>query len=133
MKKPRTFNLKQYLKNGIRRLSYRHPQRSEAAKLVRIPAPADWPNKRVKWVAPCAICKQLFELGDMQVDHINPIIPISGWPEAPKSELYEHNGMPDMNVLVYRTFVSADKLQLVCTIDHKVKSKLENVARRYSA
>lgn len=98
--------------------------------MVRIPAPADWPNKRVKWIAPCALCCKYFELGDMQVDHIDPIIPVSGWPEAPASLLYQHDGQPDMNVLVYRTFVTADKLQMVCKPCHKAKSKLENIERR---
>lgn len=124
------FNLKQYLKNGVRRLSYRYPARSQAVALVRIPRPLDWPNKRVKWVCPCAACKKVFELGDMQADHVEPIIPVTGWPEAPKSDLYDHRGGPDMNVLVYRCFVSPDKYQMLCKECHKTKSKAENAQRR---
>jgi hypothetical protein len=124
------FNLRQYLKNGVRRLSYRYPARSEAIKLHRIPAPSDWPNKRVKWVCRCAICEKIFELSDMQADHIEPIIPLTGWPEAPKSELYKHNGGPDMNVLVYRCFVDPHDYQILCKPCHKEKSKNENKTRK---
>ena len=128
--KVKEFNLKQYMKNGIRRLSYRYPSRSEAIKLARLPAPPEWANKRVKWVCACAACKQVFELSDVQADHIEPIIPVTGWPEAPKSTLYEHNGGPDMNVLVYRCFVSPNKYQMMCKPCHSIKSKQENVQRR---
>lgn len=124
------FSLKQYLKNAIRRASYRHPVRSAAVNAVKVPAPASWPNKRVKYVAPCATCKQLFELSDIQVDHKEPIIPVSGWPEAPKSALYDANGGPCMNVLVYRTFVSVNSLQVLCKPCHKLKSQAENKTRR---
>lgn len=124
------FNLKQYLKNGIRRLSYRYPARSEAIKLARIPAPSDWPNKRVKWVCRCVECEKIFELSDMQADHIEPLIPTTGWPEAPKSDLYDHRGMPDMNVLVYRCFVEPSKYQMLCKPCHKEKNKRENQIRR---
>lgn len=84
----------------------------------------------MKWVVRCAKCEQVFDLKDTQVDHIEPIIPVEGWPEAPTSKFYLHNGMPDMNVLVYRTFVTPDKLQVLCRPCHKEKSKNENKKRK---
>lgn len=125
------FVLSAYMKNAVRRLSYRFPSRSEAWKAVRIPRPDDWPNKRVQWVAPCIACKKLFEQSDTQCDHIEPIIPVSGWPLAPQSPLYELGlDDKDMNVLVYRTFVCASKLQIMCKTCHKIKSKEENDRRK---
>lgn len=127
------FVLSAYLKNAIRRLSYKHPARSAAIAAVRVRAPHDWPNKRVHWVAPCAKCTGIFELKDMQCDHIEPIIPTSGWPHAPNSELYTTDlDSKDMNVLVYRTFVGADQLQIMCKPCHLVKSKAENAERKRS-
>ncbi len=130
-KKPKQFVLSAFLKNALRRLSYKIRARTEAYAAVRIPRPADWPNQRVKWVVPCAICTKLFEMGDTQCDHIEPIIPVTGWPLAPDSPLYALEPQAkDMNVLVYRTFVSADKLQILCKECHKAKSGLENAERR---
>lgn len=130
-KKPKQFVLSAYLKNAIRRLSYKIRARTEAYALVRIPRPVDWPNQRVKWVVPCASCKNLFEMGKTQCDHIEPIIPITGWPLAPDSPLYDLEPQAkDMNVLIYRTFVQANKLQILCKPCHKIKSGLENAERR---
>ncbi len=124
------FVLKDYLKNGIRVLSYKYSGPSEAFNLVRIPRPDNWPNRRVKWVAPCNKCKVLFERSGLQADHIEPIIPVTGWPEAPRSSLYEHNRGPDMNVLVYRCFVKPTDYQMLCKPCHKEKSKRENEKRQ---
>lgn len=130
-KKPKKFILSAYMKNAVRRLSYKFRSRSEALIAVRIPRPADWPNKRVQYVVPCASCGFLFEQGETQCDHIDPIIPTSGWPQAPKSELYEcTTDDKDMNVLVYRTFVPAKRLQIMCRPCHKEKSNAENAIRR---
>lgn len=125
------FILSAYMKNAVRRLSYKFRSRSEALIAVRIPRPADWPNKRVQYVVPCSKCGELFEQGDTQCDHIEPIIPVSGWPSAPKSDLYScQEEDKDMNVLVYRTFVPATRLQIMCKPCHKEKSALENATRR---
>lgn len=133
MKKPKQFVLSAYLKNAVRRLSYKIRARAEAYEVVRIPRPLDWPNKRVKWVVPCACCTKIFEMKDTQCDHIEPIIPVTGWPLAPNSKLYDLEPQAkDMNVLIYRTFVQANKLQILCKPCHKDKSNLENAKRRLS-
>lgn len=128
---PKAFDLKTHLKNGIRNLSYRCPMRTELLKKVRVPTPPDFPNQRLKHVVPCAHCKQLFAQNEIQVDHIFSVVPTTGWPDAPKSDLYVlPDGAKDMNVLVYRTFVSPDQLQALCLVCHKAKSKEENARRR---
>jgi hypothetical protein len=131
VKKPKQFVLSAFLKNAIRRLSYKCRARSEAYAAVRIPRPSTWPNKRVKWIFPCATCGSLFEMKETQCDHIEPIIPITGWPHAPFSDLYSAGPEDkDMNVLIYRTFVAADKMQILCKPCHKIKSLAENALRR---
>lgn len=131
MRKPKRFILSAYMKNAIRRMSYRFPSRTEALAAVRIPRPDNWSNKRVKWLVPCAFCKELFEMANTQCDHITPIIPVTGWPAAPTSELYTcGSDDKDMNVLVYRTFVSAKELQILCKSCHKLKSDAENAERK---
>lgn len=134
MKKSKRFILSAYLKNAIRRLSYRFSSRAQAIAAVRLPRPAGWPNKRIKWVVPCATCGGLFEIADTQCDHIQPVIPVSGWPPPPVSTLYEYaTDDKDMNVLIYRTFVSPTKLQVLCRPCHKTKTDLENIERRKGA
>lgn len=127
------FVLSAYIKNAIRRMSYKFSARTEAYAAVRMPRPADWPNQRVKWVVPCADCKEIFEMKSTQCDHIEPIIPTSGWPAAPVSKLYDCKAEDkDMNVLVYRTFVPASKLQVLCKGCHSIKSKTENAKRKHT-
>ncbi len=132
-KKRKEFNLKAYLKNAIRRASYRHPARAQALNRHRIAAPPDWPNKRVRFVYQCQACKQYFEQKQVQCDHIFSIVPLTGWPDAPKSELYRWvPGLPDWNPIIYRTFVDPDQMQPLCRPCHKDKTKHESTLRRGS-
>lgn len=130
-RKPKKFIFSAYIKNAVRNMSYKYPSRTDALKAVRIPRPDNWPNKRVKWIVPCVACKGYFQQSDTQCDHIEPVIPVTGWPTAPKSDLYESSDQDkDMNVLIYRTFVPASKLQIMCKPCHSLKSNVENESRR---
>lgn len=67
----------------------------------------------------CQSCGSSFGQREVQVDHIEPIVPIGimskdmSWDE-----------------IVNRTFCSEDKLQVLCTTCHKEKSKHENQQRK---
>ena len=67
----------------------------------------------------CCKCKKDFAANEIQVDHINPVIPVT------KSAL-------DMSLdaILKRLFVKQDKLQVMCKDCHNVKSKAENAKRR---
>lgn len=63
----------------------------------------------------CAKCKQEFTAKDVQVDHIKPVVPPSGF--------------TTWDDFISRLFCSATNLQVLCKECHKIKTKKETVAR----
>lgn len=64
----------------------------------------------------CSSCKQDFPLKEVQVDHINPVIP--------------KEGFSTWDDVIERLFCEQDGLQLLCKACHSIKSKKENDERR---
>jgi 5-methylcytosine-specific restriction endonuclease McrA len=71
-----------------------------------------------KWGA-CEMCEEPCPLYKMEVDHINPIVPVD-------------RTLEDMSwdELIARIWCSQEKLQAVCKSCHRAKSKTENAVRR---
>ena len=67
----------------------------------------------------CAACGIAFPAAQVQVDHIDPIIPIG---TAAKDMSWD--------TIIDRIFCSADNLQVLCKSDHKQKSAAEMRERR---
>ncbi len=67
----------------------------------------------------CAQCKNDFGIREVQVDHIDPIVPIGTLSKD-----------MDWNTIVDRVFCEEDNLQVLCLECHKVKSKEENKMRK---
>ena len=67
----------------------------------------------------CAACGDSFGSREVQVDHVDPIVPIG---TASKDMSWDS--------IVERTFCSEDNLQVVCASCHKEKSKQENEQRK---
>ena len=65
----------------------------------------------------CEFCKKEIGAKDFQIDHIDPIVPLTGW--------------ENFDSFIMRTFVDDTKLQLICKEPcHSEKSKRENEERR---
>ena len=65
----------------------------------------------------CSDCKELVKSTEIQVDHIQPVIPLNG-------------NLAEMTLNEYALRVFKSKCQLLCTVCHKLKSKSENSQRR---
>lgn len=82
-----------------------------------------WPEKTVVYhrvkidrgIYQCESCKGHFAQKELQIDHIYPVIEVTGF--------------VDWNNFIERLFCSADKLQALCKPCHKAKSLLENQQR----
>lgn len=108
-KKARAFDLSRYIINVLRRASYRLRSRTQALDKARVH------YGKYK----CAKCEQIFERQKIQVDHIDPVVPISGfttWDEY-----------------IARLFCGPEGLQILCKPCHKQKSVAENKERRIHA
>lgn len=64
----------------------------------------------------CAKCQELFPAKEVQVDHIEPVVPLTGF--------------VSWDDVIKRTFCEADGLQVLCKGCHKEKTNLENALRK---
>lgn len=64
----------------------------------------------------CSICKKEFVSSEIEVDHISPVVPTSGW--------------ISWDSYINNLFCSVNNLQVICKTCHKIKSKKENEQRK---
>lgn len=67
----------------------------------------------------CAKCQKEFNSANIQVDHIEPVVPLN----IPSKHL-------SYNTLIERLFCDESNLQILCKVHHKEKSQQENVIRK---
>lgn len=122
MKKP--FHLRSWLIGQLRRIYRRHPAfyetLNEGKIVTTIKSKKGKDLKRVFHT--CKSCQGIFKSSDINVDHIEPVIPTSGFPVI--------NGEDDWNTYIKRLFVDKSGLQKLCITCHASKSLSENSARR---
>lgn len=102
----RTFVLKSFLIATLRRASYRYPGRSQAMTLARV--------ERGKYR--CASCQGIFGNKDINVDHIEPVVPLTGF--------------TDWNSYIARMFPPVEGFQILCESCHDQKTKIEQDMRK---
>lgn len=64
----------------------------------------------------CAVCGNAFPAKHVVVDHVEPVIPITGFSE--------------WDTIIRRMYCPAENLQVVCKPCHKIKTKQENEERK---
>lgn len=99
-------NLRHFLTNKLRRISYQWPPRKTAIKRARI--------ERGKYK--CNICENIFGPKEIQLDHIEPVVG------------YE-DGFIDWNNYLERLFCAEEGFQVLCKPCHEAKTFLENQIR----
>jgi len=105
-----------FVKSSLRKASVKWPPRyqalADAFVGVKINKKSGRPAKHYK----CAECKDDFPASAIAVDHIEPIVPVTGfttWDEV-----------------INNLFCEKDGLQVLCSECHKIKSKEENALRK---
>jgi 5-methylcytosine-specific restriction endonuclease McrA len=99
-------DLKRFLVQGLRRLSYKWPARSEALKRARL--------ERNCYL--CNICKNKFTRKEVQLDHIDPIVD-------------PNTGFTTWDSYISKMFCPAEGYQIICIPCHKEKTEQENIVR----
>ena len=64
----------------------------------------------------CSACGELFPAKDMRADHIDPIVPVTGF--------------DNWDALIARLFCEISGFQAICVECHAVKTKAENAERK---
>lgn len=98
--------LRAYVIQLLRRGSYKWKPRDLALKNARIS----------RGVYACAHCKNHMSRKELNIDHIVPVIPLSG--------------TTDFNVIIERMYCSSSGFQILCKPCHKVKTDKENALRK---
>lgn len=124
------------VKGAIRRVFRLSPQMKETLNAARVELPPlprkdGSPGARVRVRFVCAICSGLFPRDWVQVDHIEPVVPL----HRKESEL-------SYDEMAYRIICSKENLQVVCSTPkkflpknekscHSIKTAKENWVRDY--
>jgi 5-methylcytosine-specific restriction endonuclease McrA len=101
-------SLKRFIISTLRRATYRWPHRNTALVNARIA------RNQYK----CANCEKIFTRKEIKIDHIEPIVPLSGfttWDEY-----------------INRMFCGVEGLQILCSPCHNEKTWDENSGRTLS-
>lgn len=106
------------IKGAIRRAFSRSELRKEALDSIRIDF-VDENRPRVKKWGFCPLCKNNTPLYLMQVDHVDPVIPLN-------SSLEQMT----WDEVIDRTWCDKNNLMAICITCHKAKSKIESKLRR---
>lgn len=105
-KKKRT-QFMNFVKNTLRRASYRWPPRDEAIRLARV----------ARGFYKCSHCEvDTFKRQDVELDHIEPVIPIKG-------------GFTTWDEYITRLFPQANGYQVLCKTCHGAKTMIEDTLR----
>lgn len=103
----REWVLSQFVISGLRRMSYKIPMRAAALSRARV--------KRGKYK--CEMCGKIVSKSQIAVDHILPIVPVTGW--------------DTFDGYIKRLFCMPEGLSIICKNPcHANKTKEENAQRR---
>lgn len=119
MNKPISAKERNLIKGSLRRVFSRSELRREVLAKAIIPNIHDPERPRVTKWAMCEICRQIEAAYKMQVDHIQPLIPLD-------------KSLEDMSwdEVMDRLWCEPSNLSVVCLPCHKQKSKQENKERK---
>jgi len=102
-KKSELFN---FVKNTLRRASYRWKPRGDAERLSRVD----------RGLYKCANCQGIFKRHDVELDHVEPVIDIK-------------NGFTNWDDYITRLYADVDGYQMLCKGCHEAKTMIEDTLR----
>ncbi len=120
-----------FVRETLRRASFRWPPRGEAVRLARTTRKPNPATGKLCWHVRCAICgKEMLER-EGRVDHVEPVVPVSSMQQSPGNQ---GTGGSSLNLgsYVLRMFPEVSGFQVVCSECHDIKTRSENDARRIS-
>lgn len=118
MPKKKKWNLRTRIMSKLREVSRWDPDGTEA--FLRARRGKFRINGRLVWHHECAMCKNLFPYHQVQKDHIEPVVRLSGF-------------KGDWNTVIERLFPGPDGYQILCIPCHTQKTLDENSRRKKAA
>lgn len=105
-----------FIKSALRTASVRWPPRYQClADAYRCTKVNEKTGRQAKHFE-CAICAKLFTQQDVEINHKDPVVPVSGF--------------DSWDAVIDRMFCEGDALECLCKPCHKAMTKEENQLRR---
>lgn len=105
-----------FIKSTLRKGTTRWPPKYEVLNAAKRGKMVNGSTGRLAEHYECARCHGVFPAKEVQVDHIESVIPLTGF--------------ISWDDVIKRMFCQADGLQVLCKTCHAIKSKEEGVERR---
>lgn len=105
-----------FIKSTLRKGSTRWPPKYEVLNAAKRGKQINHSSGRLAEHFECAECHALFPGASVVVDHIEPVVPVSGF--------------VSWDDVISRLFCDVEGLQVLCKECHKVKTKEENALRK---
>ena len=105
-----------FIKSALRRASVKWPPKYLTLNEAFVESRVNIKSGRVAKHYRCNSCKNLFPNKEVEVNHIVPVVPITGF--------------DSWDGLIDRLFCEKDKLEVLCKPCHKILTKEENAKRR---
>lgn len=119
LKKPANAKERNLIKGAIRRVFSRSELRQQALDAALVKDYHDPNRKRVSRWGRCASCKTLTPLYLLEIDHMDPIIPVG---ETLEEQSWDK--------VIDSIWCDERRLQALCDSCHNTKTKTENTERR---
>ena len=108
-----------FVKSGLRSTSQRWPPKYETLQEACVGQKINPASGRLAKHYICNSCKEEFPAKLVEVNHVLPIVPISGW--------------DTWDGLIARLFCEKEHLEVLCKPCHKAITAQENIQRKYNA
>mgnify|MGYP002634894291 CR=1 FL=1 len=94
----------------MRRASFRWKPRGEAKKRYKVKV-GEYSTGRAKYGYKCVACEEVFKSGEVKMDHVEPVVPLTGW--------------ESLDNFAIRMFCEEDNFQCLCPACHDIKTQRE--------
>lgn len=105
-----------FIRSALRRASVRWPPRTLALEQAFVSRKKNKKTGRMAKHYRCNKCKKLFVSKEVEVNHINPIVPVTGF--------------DTWDGLIERLFCEKEGLEVLCKPCHRAQTKEENEERK---
>ena len=105
-----------FVKSALRSASQRWPPKYQCLNAAKVGKKINWKTNRIAEHYKCNSCGKEFPLKEVQVDHIHPVVPVTGF--------------TSWDEVINNMFCEQEELQVLCTECHNTKSLRERQERK---